>query len=387
MKSILVVNSGSSSLKYALFRPEGSGLSRDARGLIERIGEPEGNMPDHGAALTAVVERLAASGTFDKAPLIAIGHRVVHGGERYLSATVIDPDVIEGIEAAAVLAPLHNPANLLGIRACLAHWPSVLQVAVFDTAFHHSLPASAYRYAIPEEPAGPARVRRYGFHGTSFESALRTVSAFLGRAPETLNLLVLHLGNGASVCAIREGKSVDTSMGMTPTAGLVMGTRTGDLDPGIISHWLRTEDLDSRALDDRINHQGGLKALAGTNDMRLILARVDAGDSCARAALEVFVHRLRHYIGAYRAALPRLDALVFTGGIGEHAPLVRSETLKNLDHLGFVLDEDKNHRFEGGVGALESDGSGVRILVVPADEELEIARQVKALQSSAVEAF
>ena len=378
-KSILVMNSGSSSLKYELYVLSEAGLAGVFKGLVERIGEPGSLVKNHGDATAQVVKALEASGHLESAPLWLIGHRVVHGGERFRQAVLIDESVLLGIRAAATLAPLHNPPNLLGIEACRAHWAAVPQVAVFDTAFHQSLPSAAYRYAIPEAQDAGERVRRYGFHGTSFASIRRQVAAYLCRSVNEMNLLVLHLGNGASVCAIRGGVSVDTSMGMTPTAGLVMGTRSGDIDPGVLVHWLAKEGLSAEDLNRRLNHQSGLKGLCGSNDMREILGRVAQRDTKAREALDVYVHRLRHFIGAYRAQLPALDALVFTGGVGEHAPQVRFEALQNLSHLGFELDADRNLAYAGGMGEIQREGAPIRVIVAPAAEEEEIALQAAEL--------
>ncbi len=374
-RSILVMNSGSSSLKYELYVFANDGLSVVTKGLVERIGEGNSPVKDHGDAIAQVVHALEASGHLETSPLFAIGHRVVHGGERFRHAVVIEASVIEGIRAASALAPLHNPPNLQGIEACRAHWSDVPQVAVFDTAFHQSLPAASYRYAIPDTQGEGERIRRYGFHGTSFASIRRQIASYLNRSPDELNLLVMHLGNGASVCAMRAGVSIDTSMGMTPTAGLVMGTRSGDIDPGVLVHWLTQEGLSAEALSRRLNHHSGLKGLSGTNDMREILERIEAGDAVAREALDVYVHRLRHFMGAYRAELPELDALVFTGGIGEHAPKVRFEALSGLSHLGFELDADRNAAYSGGIEEIQRPGASIRVMVAPAAEEKEIALQ------------
>ena len=385
-QSILVMNSGSSSLKYQLFILGSDGIHADPfKGLVERIGEPGSTIRNHSDAIAEVVSILDASGHLKTAPLSVVGHRVVHGGERFSEAVIIDDQVISGIREASVLAPLHNPSNLEGILACRNRWPDVPQVAVFDTAFHHTLPPSAYRYAIPEAPEG-VRVRRYGFHGTSFASIRRQVAQYLDREASSLNLMVMHLGNGASACAIRAGKSIDTSMGMTPTAGLVMGTRCGDLDPGVLLHWLDVEGMTANALSARINHASGLKGLIGTNDMREVIAREEQGDPAAREALAVYVHRLRHYIGAYRAQLPLLDALVFTGGIGEHAAKVRAMALEEMAHLGFVLDEKANGFSGQGIKAIHRAESPVAILVVPTDEEREIAQQAADLLGQGVSA-
>lgn len=373
--SILILNSGSSSLKYEVFRYEkGETLVPLARGLIEKIGEPGSGVGHHLEAIKILFE--AQRSLFLDQTLLGIGHRVVHGGERFKGAVEIDDAVLSGIREAIPMAPLHNPANLAGIEATRNQWPRIPEVAIFDTAFHQTLPESAWRYAIGEACEGACRIRRYGFHGTSYSSICRQVSVFLGKRRETLNLMVLHLGNGASVCAIREGQSVDTSMGMTPTAGLVMGTRTGDLDPGILLHWMRTEGITPDLLDRRLNRESGLMGLSGTNDMRELLQAVDAGCDRSSMALSVYVHRIRHYIGAYLTQLPQLDALVFTGGVGEHAARVRMKILENLAHLGFSLDLERNAAKDSGIREIQRGDGGVRILVAPANEEREIAIQV-----------
>ncbi|NBS16012.1 MAG: acetate kinase [Gammaproteobacteria bacterium] len=373
---ILVLNSGSSSVKYRLFERQPSGhLMVLISGRVERIGEEGAQARDHQAAIDLLVAELERGGYLPPQGLITIGHRVVHGGEAFHQAARITPKVLEAINAATPLAPLHNPPNLLGINACLKRWPELPQVAVFDTAFHQTLSASAFRYAIPDEAYRRYGIRRYGFHGTSFASVTHQVAAFLDRPKERLNLIVLHLGNGASACAIQGGRSIDTSMGMTPLAGLVMGTRSGDLDPGSIFYWMEHAHLSLKEMDHLLNQASGLKGIAGTNDMRDILLRTGEGDVAAHLALDIYVHRLRHYIGAYRAALPELDALVFTGGVGEHAVSVRSMACRELDHLGIVLDEARNKSPRGGILNIHAASSDVPIMVVPTDEEGEIARQ------------
>lgn len=373
---ILVLNSGSSSVKYRLFERQPSGhLKVLTSGLLERIGEEGAQARDHQAAIDLLVADLELGGYLPPHGLIAIGHRVVHGGEAFHQAVRITPQVLEAINAATPLAPLHNPPNLLGINACLKRWPELPQVAVFDTAFHQTLSASAFRYAIPDEAYRRYGIRRYGFHGTSFASITHQVAAFLDRPKERLNLIVLHLGNGASACAIQEGRSIDTSMGMTPLAGLVMGTRSGDLDPGSVFYWMEHAHLSLKEMDHLLNQASGLKGIAGTNDMRDILLRTGEGDVAAHLALDIYIHRLRHYIGAYRAALPVLDALVFTGGVGEHAVSVRSMACRELYHLGIVLDEERNKSPRGGILNIHATSSDVPIMVVPTDEEGEIARQ------------
>ena len=373
---ILVLNSGSSSVKYRLFERQPSGhLKVLISGRVERIGEEGAQARDHQAAIDLLVADLELGGYLPPQGLIAIGHRVVHGGEAFHQAVRITPKVLEAINAATPLAPLHNPPNLLGINACLKRWPELPQVAVFDTAFHQTLSASAFRYAIPDEAYRRYGIRRYGFHGTSFASITHQVAAFLDRPKERLNLIVLHLGNGASACAIQGGRSIDTSMGMTPLAGLVMGTRSGDLDPGSVFYWMEHAHLSLKEMDHLLNQASGLKGIAGTNDMRDILLRTGEGDVAAHLALDIYIHRLRHYIGAYRAALPVLDALVFTGGVGEHAVSVRSMACRELHHLGIVLDEARNKLPRGGILNIHATSSDVPIMVVPTDEEGEIARQ------------
>ena len=266
-----------------------------------------------------------------------------------------------------------------GIEACAEVWPDIPQVAVFDTAFHQTLPAEAYRYAIPDSAYRTHGVRRYGFHGSSFAYVTRKASSHLGCSGDTLNLIILHLGNGASACAIREGKSIDTSMGMTPMAGLMMGTRCGDLDPGIIFFWCGQLGVTPEEVFEWLNRSSGLKGIAGTNDMRDVLDRAARGHPEARLALDMYVHRLRHYMGAYRALLPKLDALVFTGGIGEHAAQVRAAACHDLDHLGFFLDEKANTSVTQGIAEIQMADAEIRIMVIPTDEEAEIAQQTLEL--------
>lgn len=375
-RKVLVINSGSSSLKYRLFGLEGQRVvDSPISGLLERIGEPQSPITDHRLAIDEMVRHLEQSGQFAVNELVAVGHRVVHGGEAFNQAALADDAVIDVIRAQIPLAPLHNPANLMGIQSCRERWPAVPQVAVFDTAFHQTLTEEAYRYAIPASAYHDHRIRRYGFHGTSFAHAVRSVADFMGRPRESLSLIVMHLGNGASACAIRNGCSIDTSMGMTPLAGLMMGTRCGDLDPGVILYWLDQIGESPQNVSRYLNRQSGLKGIAGSNDMRDILESAARGDSESKLAFEMYVHRIRHYIGAYRALLPRLDALVFTGGVGEHANPVREAACRNLQHLGLELDDEKNWAAGDGAREIQLATSKVRILVIPADEELEIASQ------------
>lgn len=379
-RKILVLNSGSSSVKFRLFGWRcGEECFPLVSSVIERIGESDGNVEDHRQALRMIVSQLANEGHLDDSELMGIGHRVVHGGESFSQAVVVDGSVREAIKAAISLAPLHNPANLEGIEACAEVWPDIPQVAVFDTAFHQTLPAEAYRYAIPDSAYRTHGVRRYGFHGSSFAYVTRKASSHLGCSGDTLNLIILHLGNGASACAIREGKSIDTSMGMTPMAGLMMGTRCGDLDPGIIFFWCGQLGVTPEEVFEWLNRSSGLKGIAGTNDMRDILDRAARGHPEARLALDMYVHRLRHYMGAYRALLPKLDALVFTGGIGEHAAQVRAAACHDLDHLGFFLDEKANTSVTQGIAEIQMADAEIRIMVIPTDEEAEIAQQTLEL--------
>ena len=373
---ILVLNSGSSSVKYHLYYFSETEECRSlTAGLIERIGETDSGVPDHRYAIVEMVRSLESQNYLRAGELLAVGHRVVHGGESFSRAVMANNRVLDAIRAAIPLAPLHNPANLLGIEACRERWPEVPQVAVFDTAFHQSLPPAAYRYAIPDEAYREHAIRRYGFHGTSFESIKRQVSKYLGQPADEIHLIVLHLGNGASACAIHEGKSIDTSMGMTPLAGLMMGTRCGDLDPGVILYWLEQAGQLPAQISSCLNRNSGLKGISGSNDMRDILARAGNDDAEAQLAVDMYVYRIRHYIGAYRALLPELHALVFTGGVGEHAPAIRSAACRDLLHLGLHLDEDKNQTTVSGLAEIQSSHSAVRIMVVPTDEEGEIARQ------------
>ncbi|WP_201353489.1 acetate/propionate family kinase [Hydrogenimonas urashimensis] len=365
---ILVLNSGSSSLKYKLFS-EGEAV---ADGIVEHIGE-EGGVKDHREALEIAEKALIRAGaveSFDR--LDAVGHRVVHGGERFIEPVRIDSEVIGAIRDLIPLAPLHNPANLEGIEMMKKKVPHVPQVAVFDTAFHQTMPKRSYLYAIPLEFYENYGVRRYGFHGTSHMYIAKKAAERLGKPLKTVNLITLHLGNGASACAIEKGQSVDTSMGFTPLAGLVMGTRSGDIDPEI-PVMMEKKGLDA---DTVLNKQSGLRGLCGENDMRRIQERAAAGDEKSRTALEVYVHRIRHYIGAYMAQLGRVDALVFTAGIGEHSPLVRQMVCRGLEPLGIVLDTKKNADGRRDISAPKSQ---IRIFVIPTDEELEIALQTEAV--------
>ncbi len=391
---VLAVNCGSSSVKYKLLRTDGFGVV--ARGLLERLGEPEStlshfwrgpdgrmshledraSLPDHRAGVERVFQSLAESVLLEWPNALAcVGHRVVHGGEEFRAATLIDTEVLNRIRALTPLAPLHNPANLHGIEAALERAPGVPQVAVFDTAFHQEMPARAYRYALPRRLYEDHGVRRYGFHGISYQYVSREAARALGRPLADLKLIVLHLGHGASAAAIDGGVSVDTSMGLTPLEGLVMGKRSGDIDPAIPFHLHRTLGMGWDDVEDMLLHGSGLEGLCGADDMREVRRLATANDPNARLALEIFAYRIRKYVGAYFAVLGGLDALVFTGGIGEHDTRMRASVCAGLEGLGIVLDPERNQAVTRDPAAIQRAGGPVSVLVVPTDEEQEIARQ------------
>ena len=367
MTRVFVANSGSSSIKWELIDIDGAARVRG--GIVQRIGEPGGDAPDHAAAMTSILDELGG-----ETPAV-IGHRVVHGGSRFSAATVVTDEVESAIDELSALAPLHNPANLAGIRAARNAFPGVPNVAVFDTAFHQTIAPDAHTYAIDTALAAEHGVRRYGFHGTSYRFVSQAAAELLGRPLAELRLIVFHLGNGASACAIDGGRSIDTSMGMTPLAGLVMGTRSGDLDPGAIFHLNRQAGLSVAELDTLLNRRSGILGLSGHGDMRDLQTAIAAGDAASRLALDVYVHRLRHYLGAYLVALGGVDAVVFTAGVGENSPEVRAETLEGLQGLGMAVDPERNAVRSREARVISPDGSPVAALVVPTNEELEIARQ------------
>ncbi len=366
-RTVLVINCGSSSVKYQLLAVD------EARRLAG--GSEEVRAQDHRVAFVRLGAALRQSGALETGQLAAIGHRVVHGGERFHAPVRIDTRVREAIRELSVLAPLHNPANLIGIEVCGEAFPGVPQVAVFDTAFHQTLPPHAFRYAVPEAWYRRFGVRRYGFHGTSHRYVAERAAETLGRPLTALNLITLHLGNGASAAAIREGRCVDTSMGLTPLEGLVMGTRSGDLDPAVPLFVQREAGLSAEAVDAALNEDSGLQGLAGTSDMRELLAREQAGDERARLALELYGYRIRKYVGAYCAVLGRVDAIVFTGGVGENAARVRSLACAGIETLGIALDERANAAAAGEVAEIGRAGMPIRVLVVRTNEELQIARE------------
>ena len=391
---VLVLNSGSSSVKYQLL--DMSDSRRLAQGLVERIGEEtsrvkhspadgetrewSGAISDHDAALKAVAQELSRDGLgLDSPELAAIGHRVVHGGKYFTEPTVIDDTVLAEIERLIPVAPLHNPANLTGIRTAQALRPDLPQVAVFDTSFHTTMPESAARYAIDVETADAHRIRRYGFHGTSHAYVSRATAKLLGKAPEEVNVIVLHLGNGASASAVRGGRCVDTSMGLTPLEGLVMGTRSGDLDPAVIFHLMRVGGMSADEIDNLLNKKSGLIGLCGDNDMREIRRRIEEGDESAQLAFDIYIHRLRKYIGAYYAVLGRVDAVAFTAGVGENASAVREAAVAGLAELGLAVDDELNAVRSDEPRLISPPSARVAVAVVPTDEELEIATQTYAL--------
>ncbi|WP_377642529.1 acetate/propionate family kinase [Oryzobacter terrae] len=384
-RHVLVVNAGSSSLKYRVVAAATGETVAD--GTVSEIGgdarlrhEAGGHRaersvacPTHAEAFTLARESLDEHGPDLGAGLVAVGHRVVHGGERFTEAVEVSDDVLAALRELAPLAPLHNPANVEGIVRAREAFPGVPHVAVFDTAFHRTLAPAAHTYAVPRAWREEHAVRRYGFHGTSFASVSRRTAALLGRPVEDLALVVLHLGNGASACAVLGGRSVDTSMGLSPTEGLVMGTRSGDVDPALGAYLARVAGTSVEDYETALNRRSGLLALAGASDFRTLEEGLEAGDEDARLAFDVTVHRLVKYVGAYAAVLGRLDALVFTGGIGEHSPVLRAAVVGRLGVLGLVLDEGAN---ADGTAArrVSADASAAGVWVVPTDEEAEIAR-------------
>jgi acetate kinase len=363
--TVLVLNAGSSSLKYRVLDPADRTV---LRGIVERVDE--GGWDDAFAQLSRALEEAGVHG------LWAVGHRVVHGGDRFTAPTVVDDAVLQAVAELVELAPLHNPPALAGLRATRAAYPDLPQVAIFDTAFFAGLPAAAATYAVDREVARAYGLRRYGAHGISHQYVAGEAARLLGR-PEAA-LVTLHLGNGASAAAIRAGRPLDTSMGLTPLEGLVMGTRPGDLDPGVLVHLLR-KGYDADTLEELLHHRSGLQGLAGSHDFRDLLAAVDAGDEAARAAYQVYCHRLRKYVGAYLAVLGGADAIVFTAGVGEHVARVREDALTGLEPLGVAVDPDRNRQEADGPRRIGSAESRVEVLVVPTDEELAIARQVREL--------
>ncbi|WP_448865005.1 acetate/propionate family kinase [Clostridium sp.] len=393
--NILVINCGSSSLKYQLINSETEGVL--AKGLCERIGidgmltyQPEGGekekseiaMPTHTEAINAVLAALTneKSGVIKSLSEVgAVGHRVVHGGEKFTSSCLINDDSMKAIEECNDLAPLHNPANLIGIRACQELMPGVPMVAVFDTAFHQTMPDVAYTYGIPYEYYEKYKVRRYGFHGTSHSYVSKRTAEIVGKPYDQMKIIVCHLGNGASISAVNCGKSVDTSMGLTPLEGLVMGTRSGDLDPAIIDFVGKKEGLSLDEMNEVLNKKSGMLGISGvSSDGRDLEAAAESGNKRAQLALDVFDYRVIKYIGAYAAAMNGVDAIAFTAGIGENNIKMRKDVCSSLTYLGVKLDEEKNN-VRGEERIISADDSKVQVLLVPTNEELAIARETLAL--------
>jgi acetate kinase len=392
---ILVINSGSSSIKYKFYlMPERKVL---ASGLCEKIGEPSGRIThktparadvfeevftDHGTALERILDLLTRNGgvlaNIDE--IGGVGHRLVHGGESFSAPVEITDEVIRAVRDNIPLAPLHNPPNLLGVEVARKLLPRVPQVGIFDTAFHQTMPPYAYLYALPYDLYRKNRIRRYGFHGTSHAYVSRHAAEMLRRKEAEVNVITCHLGNGASMAAVRGGKAVDTSMGFTPLEGLVMGTRSGDFDPAIIFHLMDHGEMDAGEIDRMLNKKSGLLGLSGkTNDMREIESLAAGGDERAALALEIYCYRVRKYIGALTAVLGHVDALVFTAGVGENSPTVRVGCVAGLDELGYTIDPGRNAATVGIAGDISASSSHARILVIPTDEEVEIAAQTYAI--------
>jgi acetate kinase len=395
---VLVINCGSSSLKYQLIDSESEGVL--AKGICERIGidgrlvhKPTGkdkvtletDMPSHTVAVQLVLDHLVdpVCGVIsDLSEIGAIGHRIVHGGEKFAKATVITPEVIEGIEECSALAPLHNPANLIGVRACQELMPGVPMVAVFDTAFHQTMPKQAYLYGIAHEYYEKYGIRRYGFHGTSHSYVSKRAAEMLGKKPEEVNVIVCHLGNGSSICAVKAGKSIDTTMGLTPLEGLPMGTRSGNLDPTIISFLAEKEHLSLEQVMDILNKHSGMAGMSGvSSDFRDLDDAATAGNQLADEALEVFCYDIAKFIGSYIVALGGVDAIAFTAGVGENDTKVRARVCKYLEGIGIHIDQKLNDATKGVETDLSTADSACHVLVVPTNEELAIARETVALVS------
>lgn len=396
MTYALVLNSGSSSIKFQILDPTADAADDPfVSGLVEQIGEPSGNIvvkingekftsqapiPDHSAGLEMAFAILGEHGAGPTdVDISAVGHRVVHGGKVFSKPEIINDQVVEMIRDIIPLAPLHNPANVDGIEVARQILPDVPHVAVFDTGFFADMPPAAALYAINAEVAGENGVRRYGFHGTSHEFISQQVPALLGKDPKNVNQIVLHLGNGASCSAVQGGHAIDTSMGMTPLAGLVMGTRSGDIDPGIIFHLYRTAGLSIDDIDTLLNRKSGVKGMSGVNDFRELRQMIEDGDTDAWSAYNIYIHQLRRYIGSYMIALGRVDAITFTAGVGENAKFVREDAMANLEMYGIKIDPERNDLPNDGPREISTDDSAVKVFVVPTNEELAIAQKAAAL--------
>jgi acetate kinase len=390
---ILVLNAGSSSLKYSVY--EGEELDLLAKGVIEKIGDSNGKIThkyrksgslnevvleekiaDHYQALQTVVSLLIDKEhgvILDVNEINSVGHRVVHGGEYFSSPQLIDSDLKTKVKELVPLAPLHNPPNILGIEVSEEIFSQATQVAVFDTAFHQTIPEYAYRYAVPEKYYSEYGIRLYGMHGTSHRFIVKETAKYLKKGRDEINLITIHLGNGCSISAVKGGKSIDTSLGFSPLPGLVMGTRSGDIDPSIIFHLIRQHGFSYQEIETTLNKESGLKGLTGFTDLRDIHKKRKGGDKAAELALEIYCYRIKKYIGAYLAAIGPLDAIVFTAGVGENDSFVRAKTLDGLEHLGIKLDLEENNKIESGIRELHHSESSIKLLVVPTDEEKQIA--------------
>ena len=387
---VLVINAGSASIKYLLYQmPEETVL---AKGMVEKIGDKDSKLhisyngktqilekqaDNHEQAMKLILESIASSelGTInDIAEINAVGHRIVHGGEEFTGSVVINDEVIASIEKFADLAPLHNPPNLTGIKAAQRSLPDATQVACFDTSFHATIPQIAYMYALPYELYEKFRIRRYGFHGTSHKYVTERAADLLGKKVDTVNLITCHLGNGCSITAVKNGKSIDTSMGLTPLEGVVMGTRSGDFDPAIL-FYLADKGYSIESLNTLCNKKSGLLGISGvSNDMRTLTDLAQDGNEPAQLAIDIFCYRIKKYIGTYTAVLNNVDAVVFTGGIGENNPLVRNKSCSDLTQIGIELDDSKNNSSSSEACRISSGTSRVAILVVPTNEEVTIAK-------------
>ncbi|QGU05608.1 acetate kinase [Corynebacterium comes] len=401
MTYALVLNSGSSSIKFQVLDPAAAASDEPlVSGLVEQIGELNGKLvikirgekitveqpiPDHSVGLQKAFEIMAEHGVGPKElDISAVGHRVVHGGKVFSAPEIINDQVVDMIRDLIPLAPLHNPANVDGIEVAREILPGIPHVAVFDTGFFADLPPAAALYAINAAVAGEHGVRRYGFHGTSHEFVSQQVPALLGKDPSDVNQIVLHLGNGASASAVKRGHAIDTSMGMTPLAGLVMGTRCGDIDPGIIFHLYRTAGLSIDEIDTLLNKKSGIKGLSGVNDFRQLREMIENGDTDAWSAYNIYIHQLRRYIGSYMIALGRVDAITFTAGVGENAKFVREDALAGLEMYGIHIDAERNDLPNDGPREISTDESAVKVFVVPTNEELAIAQKATALATAQV---
>jgi acetate kinase len=394
---VLVINAGSSSIKYQFFESETGEVL--AKGGAERIGldnalivhsrydedkvKLEEDLPNHKEAVEKVLEILTSSdlGVINSMMEIdAVGHRVVHGGEKFSCSVIITPAVKAAIRVCSALAPLHNPANLIGIEACEAAMPGVPQVAVFDTAFHQTMPPKAYMYALPYEIYDEYRFRRYGFHGTSHRFVAERAAKMIGKPIEELRIVTCHLGNGSSIAAIKNGKSIDTSMGLTPLAGVCMGTRCGDIDPAIVTMLMEKEGLDMKGVDNLMNKKSGVAGISGvSSDFRDLYAASREGNERAQLALDMFIYQCKKFVGAYTAVMGGIDAIVFTAGIGENTPEMRESIVEGLSYLGLNIDPSKNDGLRGKEADISADGSTAKVLVIPTNEELAIARETDRL--------